>query len=292
MGSSRRNHKAEVEFNGIQFQVERIGTDGDMAKMIQMIKDLDGKVDAFGLGGIDLYVGAPDHRYTLRDGLKIVKAARRTPIVDGSGLKNTLERMTIKYLARDLGWDFNGKDVLLISALDRWGMSEGLESAGCKLQIGDFIFALGLPIPFYSLRTIARVARVVAPLVVLLPFSILYPTGSKQDISNGKFGRYFLGKDIIAGDFNYIYKHMPADLSGQVIITNTVTASDVEELRNRGLKTLVTTTPVLNGRSFGTNVMEALLVAYAGADGALSNDEYIRVLEELNFVPRVDHLQE
>jgi hypothetical protein len=38
--------------------------------------------------------------------------------------------------------------------------------------------------------------------------------------------------------------------------------------------------------------MEALLVAYAGADGALSNDEYIRVLEELNFVPRVDHLQE
>ena len=291
LGSSRRNHKAEVDFNGTRFEIERIGTDGDMAKMIQMIRDLDGKVDAFGLGGIDLYVGTPRHRYTLRDGLKIVRAAKKTPIVDGSGLKNTLERLTIKHLEQQ-GWDFKGKNVLLISALDRWGMSEGLESAGCKLVIGDFIFALGLPLPFYSLRGIARVARIVAPIVVLLPFAVLYPTGSKQDSMNGKFGRYFLGKDIIAGDFNYIYKHMPDDLSGQVIITNTVTANDVEELRKRGVKTLVTTTPVLGGRSFGTNAMEALLVAYAGAHSALSNEEYNNLLDELKFVPRIEHLQE
>lgn len=291
LGSSRRNHKAQVEFKGISFEVERIGTDGDMAKMISMIRELDGQVDAFGLGGIDLYVGTPKNRYTLRDGLKIVKAAQKTPIVDGSGLKDTLERLTIHHLLK-MGWDFKGKKALLISAMDRWGMAESLDLAGCSLTVGDIIFALGLPIPLSSLNAIDRVARVIAPVIVLLPFSILYPTGKKQDESNGKFGRFFKGQDIIAGDFNYIYKHMPREMTGQLVITNTVTASDVEELRKRGVATLVTTTPVLNGRSFGTNVMEALLVAYAGGTSALSSTEYNKLLEELEFAPRVEQLQE
>jgi hypothetical protein len=144
LGSSKRNHKAEVQFKDMVFSVERIGTDGDMNKMVSMISELDGQVSAFGLGGIDLYLGTPVHRYTIRDGKKMVSAAKKTPIVDGSGLKNTLERMTINYLNKTLGWDFAGKTALLTSAMDRWGMAEELEAAGCKLEIGDLIFALGV----------------------------------------------------------------------------------------------------------------------------------------------------
>ena len=290
LGSSRRNHKAEVNLKGVSFSVERIGTDGDMNKMIALLKELDGQVDAFGLGGIDLYIGTPARRYTLRDGKKIVSAVRKTPIVDGSGLKDTLERMTISYLIKQ-GWDLRGKTVLLTSAMDRWGMAESFVEAGCELEIGDFIFALGIPIILRKLTTLERAARFIAPLAVLLPFSVLYPTGHKQDASAGKFGRYFSGKDIIAGDFNYTYRHMPEDIKGMIVITNTVTPGDVEELRRRGVRTLVTTTPVLNGRSFGTNVMEALLVAYSGGRGPLSNAEYTRLLQELDFRPRIEQLQ-
>lgn len=290
LGSSRRDHRVEVEFNGVPFLLERRGTNGDIKKMVAMIRELDGKVDAFGLGGIDMYIGLPGQRYIIREGKKIVRAARKTPIVDGSGLKNTLERSTITYLQTKLGWDFQGKKVLLISAMDRWGMAESLDQAGCKMLVGDMIFALGLPIPIYSLAGIRRVARVLAPLAVQLPFSVLYPTGKRQEASDGKFSRYFAGQDIIAGDFNYIYKHMPRDMTDTVIITNTVTASDVTELRKRGVKTLVTTTPVFNGRSFGTNVMEAVLVAYASGQGELSADDYNTLLAELNFIPRVEDL--
>lgn len=290
LGSSKRNHKAEVQFKDMVFSVERIGTDGDMNKMVSMIRELDGQVSAFGLGGIDLYLGTPAHRYTIRDGKKMVSAAQKTPIVDGSGLKNTLERMTIGYLNNTLGWDFSGKTALLTSAMDRWGMAEELEAAGCKLEIGDLIFALGIPISMHSLKTLDRVARVLAPIAMRLPFSVLYPTGKKQESSDGKFSRYFIGKDIIAGDYNYINKHMPSDMTGQIVITNTITAQDVEELRKRGVKTLVTSTPELSGRSFGTNVMEALLVAYAGADSALTPEEYNQLLAELDFIPRIVNL--
>lgn len=287
LGSSRRNHKAEVEFKGIRFAVERIGADGDMKKMISLIEELDGRVAAFGLGGIDLHLGTPGHLYTIKDGKRMVAAARKTPIVDGGGLKDTLERMTIYHLQEVLGWDLKGKTVLLTSAMDRWGMAEELEKAGCLIDIGDFVFALGVPIVLHRLRTLKRVARVIAPLVVRLPFSVLYPVGSKQDSGGGKHSRFFEGKDIIAGDYNYISKHMPENMAGQIVITNTVTRADVQELRRRGVATLVTTTPELNGRSFGTNVMEALLVAFAESKSPLAREEYSRLLKELNFQPRI-----
>jgi hypothetical protein len=101
LGSSTRDHSAEINLLGQSFLVRRIGTDGDMQKMIRFIRDNDGKVDAFGLGGMDLYIQAVNRRYTFRDAQKVAGAARITPILDGSGLKNTLERKVVDYLLQE-----------------------------------------------------------------------------------------------------------------------------------------------------------------------------------------------
>ena len=96
---------------------------------------------------------------------------------------------------------------------------------------------------------------------------------------------YFREADIIAGDFHYIKRNIPPELPGKTIITNTVTGEDVEWLRQRKAATLVTTTPEMDGRSFGTNVMEALLVALSGSKQELTEEQYSRMLEELHFCP-------
>src|SRR5690554_4191357 len=101
IGSSHRDSRAIVNLCGEDFSVERIGTDGDIQKAIAMIRELDGKVAAFGMGGIDLYLQGGDKRYILREAKPIARAAKRTPIVDGSGLKNTLERRAIETLAAE-----------------------------------------------------------------------------------------------------------------------------------------------------------------------------------------------
>ena len=109
LGSSSRNHSVEAEFLGEKFKIERIGTDGDKKKAIQLIEELDGKVDAFGMGGIDLYICIGKKKYLLKDAANIAKAAKKTPIVDGSGLKNTLERKVIEYLNDEYGLKFKDK---------------------------------------------------------------------------------------------------------------------------------------------------------------------------------------
>ena len=287
LGSKKRDHKVEAAILGEKFLIERIGTDGDMEKAIAYIKELDGKIDAFGMGGIDLYIVAGDKRYILRDAKRLKEAARITPMVDGSGLKNTLERKVIEYLQENLYVNFPEKKVLLVCGVDRFGMAEALENTGASVTYGDLIFGLGLPFPLRSLKTLARAARVIAPVVSQLPFEMIYPTGLKQESTVEKFGEYYQEADIIAGDFLFIKRYMPPSLDDKIIITNTVTQEDIEILKNRGAAQLITTTPELNGRSFGTNVMEAVLVASAGGGRELSSIDYQMLLDKAGFVPRI-----
>jgi hypothetical protein len=79
-------------------------------------------------------------------------------------------------------------------------------------------------------------------------------------------------------------------MQGKVIVTNTTTPQDVEDFRKSGVKYLVTTTPVLEGRSFGTNMMEAALVAVSGKNRPLTWDELSEMLDKLGFEPQLQEL--
>lgn len=290
IGSSKRNAKAEVRLESLNetFILERIGTDGSWEKAIELVRSLDGKVDAFGLGGADLYVWAGKRRYTFRDSLRLARAAQKTPMLDGSGLKHTLERKAVQDLEPMLCW--KGKKVLVPSALDRFGLAEALTEARAEVLYGDFIYALGLDIPLRTLSALRTWAYILLPIITQLPFKWLYPTGEKQEKQVLDWRqKYFQWADVIAGDWHFMRRYMPPHMQGKVILTNTTTEEDLEFMRSRGIKTLITTTPRLSGRSFGTNVMEAFFVAVAGKY-PLSEQEYLEYIEKLGLRPQVTEL--
>jgi hypothetical protein len=128
------------------------------------------------------------------------------------------------------------------------------------------------------------------PIVTRFPFEWLYPTGEKQNEHTPKFEKWYQWATVIAGDCLYIKRHMPFDMQGKVVVTNTTTPEDVEFFRKCGIKYLVTTTPVIEGRSFGTNMMEAALVAVSGKGRPLSWDELSEMLDKLGFQPQLQEL--
>jgi hypothetical protein len=79
-------------------------------------------------------------------------------------LKNTLERRAIEYLVEHTDLFNEPRKVLLMSAMDRLGMAQALEKAGSIMTYGDLPYILGLPLPLTSLKTLALIARVLAPL--------------------------------------------------------------------------------------------------------------------------------
>lgn len=296
LGSSKRDHKVLVELLGEKFEIARMGTDGDFNRAMDLLKKLDGQVDAIGLGGIDVYLFVRQKRYAIKDGLKLLEAVKVTPVVDGSGLKNTLEREVVRILAAETDLLKRGTRVLMVSSVDRFGMAEALAEMGCDMTFGDLIFTAGIPYPIRTMEELEEIANRTLPEITQMPFQMIYPTGKKQESQDEakvqKFAGYYHDAEIIAGDFHLIRRFMPAGLSGQTILTNTTTRDDIDFLSEKGAGTLVTTTPEYEGRSFGANVMEAALVAILGKPWAeIVPGDYLDLLHRLNFRPRILNLK-
>lgn len=286
LGSSKRDIDMEVELLGQPVRVQRLGTDGDRERMTQLYAELDGVVDAFGLGGADLGLRVGERSYPLHSVLPLVRPVQKTPLVDGSGLKNTLERDVAGYIDEHVGRPEPHR-VLFTSAADRWGMAMSFLDAGYEVVFGDLMFGLGIPFPIRSVPAFRRVVSLMMPIATRLPFEMLYPTGDKQDENTPKFTEWYEWATVIAGDCHFIKQYMPPRLDGKIICTNTTTADDVALFRSQGAGWLVTTTPRIGGRSFGTNMLEAALVAASGKGRALTEAELGELITELKIRPTV-----
>ena len=295
IGSSSRDKSVTVDLMGQKVQLERIGTDGDMKKAAQLYRELDGKVDALGVGGAVLGLLVDQVWYDLHSVLPLVRDVHQTPVVDGTGLKDTLERKAAAVVTPLL----NGhpKRVFQMSGVDRYGLSRGFIDAGYESVFGDLMFSLGLPLAIHRDVSLKRLARLLAPALAHLPFHWLYPTGEKQEVNTPKYRQHFEWASVICGDCHYITKYMPERLDGKVIVTNTTTPKDREIFKKAGAAYLVTTTPMLEGRSFGTNMMEAGILAAKGwrepVHYARPGDYFERmraVVAEMNLEPRVQEL--
>lgn len=290
LGSSSRDHAVTTTFLGQEISIQRIGTNGDVREASRLFRELDGNVDALGVGGISLALHVRDNTYPLYDAHKLVKGVRYTPIVDGSGVKETLERDVMQSIDEEIGHLISPRRALVTSALDRFSLAESFMDAGYEMVFGDFMWALNIPLALRSIRTLERVGALLLPVFGRLPCHMLYPTGNKQQEIVPKWKHYYEWATVIAGDFNYIKRHLPARLDGKIVVTNTTTQADVDLLSQRGASFLITTTPRLGTRSFGTNVLEAALVAAAGKGRPLTNSEIKTLLEEEKVRPTVMQL--
>lgn len=290
LGSKSRDYRIIVELLGQEIAIERIGTDGDVARAKQLYEELDGQVDCLGIGGAVLNIDAVDRTYALPSVYKLIENVKRTPVVDGTGFKEVIERRMAQHLEEQVGREIIPKRALVCSATDRMGQARSFVEAGYEVVFGDLMFALGLPIPIRSLEGVRRLAHMLAPVVRHLPISMLYPTGEREDVNTPRFERWFRWATVIAGDCNYITHYMPLDLRGKVIATNTTTERDVELFRQRGVRYLLTSTPRLGKRSFGTNLMEAVLVALAGKGRPLERAEIEELVQQLGWGPNLERL--
>jgi hypothetical protein len=297
IGSSKRDKAVKIQLLGETVQIERIGTDGDTKKASQMYADLDGKVDAFGVGGADLGFMVEKKFYPMYSVFKMTRHVKITPLVDGNGLKNTLERKVRDVIESELSDYIGVKRVFIMAGIDRWGVTRSFVDMGYDCVFGDLIFGLGLPFPIRTEKKLRTLAKILMPIVGHFPFNWLYPTGAKQEERKPKAEAIFNWATVLAGDCKYITRYAPDALPGKVIVTNTTTEDDRMLFKKMGAKYLITTTPVLEGRSFGTNMMEAAILAALGRKEPVDYahaDEYLKLMDqlvqEINFKPQVQEL--
>jgi hypothetical protein len=296
VGSSSRDHTTRHTFLGQECEISRQGTDGDFEKAVQRYADMDGKVDAFGVGGLEFYLRIDQKRWYFRDVSRIRRVVTISKIGDGNGVKGLLERRAFAALEKHLNEKENktlkGMPALITTAVERYGMAEAMIDSGLDLTFGDFMFALGLPIAVKKISTVRVLGSLLLPIITQMPFAWFYALGSEQDKPpQPKWDKYYQQSTVLAGDFIQIRQYMPDDLTGKIVVTNTTTAENVEELKKRNLHILVTVTPRLEGRSFGTNVMEATLLALMDKpQSEVTDKDFLDLIERIPLLPNIEVL--
>ncbi|MGQ9826910.1 MAG: serine carboxypeptidase [Roseiflexus sp.] len=295
LGSAQRDYRFVTTVLGQPIEVRRIGTNGDTALAASLVRDFDGKVDAIGLGGLTpvFHVGAA--RYPHHEAISIARQARRTPVVAGNLVKQTLDRWCVQQANQAQRGMFNYRRILVTGGIDRYALAQALAQYDAELRFADPVVHSGfpfLPLP----RTIAQLdlyAATTLPIAALLPYRVLHPVALGNEGHDARAEKHFAWADVIAGDFAYIRRFAPRDLKNKVIVTDDPSREEIEDLRARGARALVTLSPRLESaepgdRSFvSADVLEAIVVAILESGPTPTEGDIINFIDEAEWGPEV-----
>ncbi|HMQ35722.1 MAG TPA: serine carboxypeptidase, partial [Chloroflexaceae bacterium] len=300
LGSSARDYRFTATILGRPVEVERIGANGDTARAAELVRSFDGRVDAIGLGGLTPVFRVGRARYPHREAIGIAAQARRTPVVDGGVVKSTLERWAVAQAARKVPGLFRYKKILLTSGIERYQLAAAIAQHEGELRFADPIVHIGLPfLPApRSVEQLEHYAATTLPILALLPYRVLHPVALGQEGYDPRAAELFRWAQVVAGDFAYVRRFAPADLAGKAIVTDDPSPAEVEDLRRRGVTTLVTMNPPLVGadgavspRPFvAADVLEAIITAIQETGGQPGEAEALDFIAAAGWGPTIQEL--
>ena len=134
-----------ASFLGQTIEIHRLGTGGDPDRAGALIAQYDGKVDAIALEGFaaQLKLGTESRVHAIGAALK--SATAHTPLVDGSGVRDGLERWAVMLADRAQPGIFAEKIILMTPGLNHAGLIDELNKHSRTIRYADPFVFFNLP---------------------------------------------------------------------------------------------------------------------------------------------------
>lgn len=285
-----------VSFAGQAVELHRIGTDGNLELARQALRQADGQVDAIALEGMaaQLKLGAATRAHD--DGVALRASAAQTPVVDGSGVRDGLERWAVILANRAQPGIFAEKFILMTPGLNHSGLTDEIAKHSPAVRYADPFIFFNLPnFPGVgSKKSLDQVAAPTLEQLARLPFKLIHARAGKPHTR--RTAAPFQQADLLVGDIGAIRRYAPHSLKRKTIIVEYATEADITDLQARGASIVVTLMPGLGERGglgdLPAAVMEAIFVACrARADMPLTEDTYLDLMAGLDWTPHIRYLR-
>lgn len=286
---------AAINFLNQDVTIRWIGCRGDLEQAQALIAECDGKVAAIGLEGMpaNLQLGRARRPHEL--GVRVAATAQQTPVVDGSGIRAGLERWGTILADRAEPGIFSQKHILLVPGLNHEGMAHALSRHSSKIRYADPVVYFALP-DFPGVGSPTTLERIDGPTLEQLkdaPFRRLSPQAGTPGTPRAE--KPFRWADVLAGDIGAIRRYTPAQLHRKMVVVNSASEEDLEDLRQRGVSIVVKILPDIGGvkrREAGSATFEALLAALRPNQAdPLVEDTYLDMIAGQDWKPDILYLQ-
>lgn len=293
---STRDEIATGTILGQQLEVHLVGSGGDPERAIELIMTYDGKVDAIGLDGMPSYLQLAGVRKFFQTSEPLFKIETRTPIVDGSGIRNALESWSVILADRAQPGIFSHKRVLMVPGLNHDNLVKALSRYTSEIRYADPVIYFALPdFPGVGIPQIAK--QIASPILDQLsgaPFRRVSPQPGQPGVERAQ--KPFLWADILAGDLGAILRYAPTTLKKTTVVCEWASREAVAELRRRGVSILVNLIPTIEGDGGidqrSSAMVEAALVALRrDQNQPLTENTYLDLVSDLVWQPSIQYLQ-
>ena len=250
LGSSEHDYEFETEFLGQEFNITRLGTDGDMEKAAEMLLRWDKEADAIGLGSLKFPYGFGPRYLTRKHVDKLSKLGSRiqTPVTLGSALRDVSFEWSLRYIEYKFGNYFDEARVLFLSGMSNYRIARVMSEFTDNLTFADPVLENGISKFLNSIAGLEKYAHSAHEVLQWVPSKRLTSSVVPLQAWNGYILKKAMQKaNIIVVPSYHFHDYLEdvslEELGGKTIITSTAYDERVEFLKERGVDVIIDTTP-------------------------------------------------
>jgi predicted amino acid dehydrogenase len=300
LGPAEDDYQIDTRFLDQRFSIQRLGTDGDYDRARELLLQWNKKADAIGIGGIQFPYEIGSRKTPDRAAAELLELAEQlhTPVTTGDILRGVSHEWALRHTQFVFGNNyFDNARVLFLSGRTNARLARVMGEFTDNLQFADPVLEEGLPRLITSARELSLYTGSVRDALRWVPGRRLVSDAAPVR----KAAEYLLHTAVKKASvlvvpyyrfFQYLEPFSSEELEGKTIITTTAYDDRISYLAERGVATIIDTTPKIFERVVGVSVLEALFLA-ARDLGAKENrnDELLEIISEMEMSPNITYPQ-
>ncbi|MBF0224231.1 MAG: dehydrogenase [Desulfobacterales bacterium] len=295
-GLSSEDYEFTTDFLGQQYHIKRIGTDGDVEKVANLLLEWENKVDAIGLGNVKFPSTSIPGPLQEKHIKKIATLASKikTPITTGDSYRRVGSEWSLRHIQFKFDNSyFNNSRVLFLSGMSNYTMAKVMGEYTENLTFADPVFENGVPKFLNSLKELEIYSSNLHAFLNWIPTKRI----SSSAIPLKKWNDYVVKKAMQASHiivipyydfFKYVEGCSMEELGGKIVITSVAYDNRVKFLQERGVDVIIDAAPKILEHVVGFNVLEALIcLSLNKKPQDITNDDLLEFISDLKMDPRL-----
>ncbi len=296
LGPSKDDYDFTPRFLGKDFRVIRLGADGDIDRVADLLAEWDSKADVIGLGSIQFPFTINEKNRAEKETQTLYQLGHKlnTPFTTGDSLRSVGHEWTIRHIQYTFGNNyFNNNRVLFFSGMMNSSIANALSEYTTNIKFCDPILEQGIPKFLNSIDDLKLYANELHSVLKWVPSKQF----SNMAMPLRAYNEFIIQKavrqsNVIVIPYYNFHKYIEnfglKELGGKTVITATAYDDRVKFLKERGVDVIIDSTPKILENVVGVSVLEAMIMmALDKTPETLTRDDLLEVISERRMDPRV-----
>jgi predicted amino acid dehydrogenase len=211
------------------------------------------------------------------------------PVTTGGRLGDIFQEWALRHAQTQLGSFFNNARVLFFSGMTDYKLALSMAEYSSNLQFADPILQLGVPKLLGSLDALNLYASG-AHYVKDWTLPSVMASGPVKEWARFVLRKAMQKASVIVAPVHELEDFGLEELAGKTVITATVNDERIDQLRDKGVVTIIDGSPVMHGHVLGANLLDAMIIAATGKrPNDILEDDYLEIITGLQSEPRIIH---